>query len=69
MVRGATVYAVLLVIFRLSRRRTLAQMTPFDFVLLLIVAETTRQLGPSNLSRDNFVIFMRGIRLDALGVQ
>lgn len=41
--RGAAVYAVLLIIIRLSGRRTLAQMTPFDLVLLLIVAETTQQ--------------------------
>lgn len=42
-IRGAAVYLVLLVIMRLSGRRTLAQMTPFDFVLLLIIAETTQQ--------------------------
>lgn len=41
--RGAAVYLVLLVIMRLSGRRTLAQMTPFDLVLLLIIAETTQQ--------------------------
>lgn len=41
--RGAAIYAVLLIIMRLSGRRTLAQMTPFDFVLVLIVAETTQQ--------------------------
>src|SRR3546814_4753574 len=35
--------AILLVIVRLSGRRTAAQMTPFDFVLLLIIAETTQQ--------------------------
>jgi uncharacterized membrane protein YcaP (DUF421 family) len=42
-IRGAAIYAVLLIIIRLSGRRTLAQMTPFDLVLLLIVAETTQQ--------------------------
>lgn len=42
-IRGAAIYLVLLVILRLSGRRTTAQMTPFDFVLLLIVAETTQQ--------------------------
>ncbi|MBI1178976.1 MAG: DUF421 domain-containing protein [Alphaproteobacteria bacterium] len=41
--RGASIYFILLVIFRVSGRRTTAQMTPFDFVLLLIVAETTQQ--------------------------
>lgn len=42
-IRGAAIYAALLIIIRLSGRRTLAQMTPFDLVLLLIVAETTQQ--------------------------
>lgn len=42
-IRGVSVYVILLVIARLSGRRTLAQMTAFDFVLLLIVAETTQQ--------------------------
>src|SRR3546814_14442415 len=41
--RGAAVYAILLVILRLSCRRTTAQMTRFDLVLLLLVAETTQQ--------------------------
>ncbi|MTH61869.1 DUF421 domain-containing protein [Paracoccus litorisediminis] len=42
-IRGVTIYAILLLITRLSGRRTLAQSTPFDFVLLLIIAETTQQ--------------------------
>lgn len=42
-IRGAAIYAVLLVIVRLSGRRTLSQMTPFDLVLILIIAETTQQ--------------------------
>jgi uncharacterized membrane protein YcaP (DUF421 family) len=41
--RGASIYFVLMVVLRLSGRRTLSQMTPFDFVLVLIVAETTQQ--------------------------
>ena len=42
-IRGAAVYGILLIVMRLTGRRTLAQMTPFDLVLLLIVAETTQQ--------------------------
>lgn len=41
--RGATIYFVLLVIIRLSGRRTLGETTTFDLVLLLIIAETTQQ--------------------------
>jgi uncharacterized membrane protein YcaP (DUF421 family) len=57
--RGATIYMVLLVILRLSGRRTTAQMTPFDFVLLLIVAETTQQaLLGDDFSITNAVILI-----------
>jgi uncharacterized membrane protein YcaP (DUF421 family) len=41
--RGLAVYLVLLLATRLSGRRSMAQVTPFDFVLLLIIAETTQQ--------------------------
>jgi uncharacterized membrane protein YcaP (DUF421 family) len=41
--RGASVYLILLVIFRISGRRDLSKITIFDFVLLLIIAETTQQ--------------------------
>jgi uncharacterized membrane protein YcaP (DUF421 family) len=39
--RGASVYFLLLIIFRISGRRDLSSITIFDFVLLLIIAETT----------------------------
>lgn len=42
-VRAASVYGFLLLIFRVFGKRSLAQITTFDFVLLLIVAETTQQ--------------------------
>jgi uncharacterized membrane protein YcaP (DUF421 family) len=42
-IRGLAVYLALLLVIRFSGRRTLGQMTAFDFVLLLIVAETTQQ--------------------------
>ena len=41
--RALAVYLFLLVVFRISGKRTLAQITTFDFVLLLILAETTQQ--------------------------
>jgi uncharacterized membrane protein YcaP (DUF421 family) len=41
--RAASIYLILLVILRLSGRRTMGEMTAFDFVLLLIIAETTQQ--------------------------
>jgi uncharacterized membrane protein YcaP (DUF421 family) len=41
--RAAAVYFFLLVIFRIAGERTLTNMTTFDFVLLLIIAEATQQ--------------------------
>jgi uncharacterized membrane protein YcaP (DUF421 family) len=41
--RGLAVFAVLLLIFRISGKRTLHQTTTFDFVLILIISETVQQ--------------------------
>jgi len=41
--RAAAVYIFLLVVFRIAGERTMASMTTFDFVLLLIIAEATQQ--------------------------
>lgn len=41
--RGIIVYLFLLLIFRISGKRTLSQTTTFDLVLLLIISETTQQ--------------------------
>lgn len=41
--RAAAMYLALLVIFRVSGKRTMCQVTTFDFVLLLIVSEATQQ--------------------------
>jgi uncharacterized membrane protein YcaP (DUF421 family) len=43
MVRGIAVYLFLLLIFRISGKRSLRNATTFDLVLLLIIAETTQQ--------------------------
>ena len=42
-IRGIVVYFFLMVVLRLSGRRSLAQITSFDFVLLLIIASTAQQ--------------------------
>jgi uncharacterized membrane protein YcaP (DUF421 family) len=41
--RAIAIYLFLLVTFRLAGERTLANLTTFDFVLLLIIAEATQQ--------------------------
>jgi uncharacterized membrane protein YcaP (DUF421 family) len=43
LLRALTIYFALMIIFRFSGKRTLSESTPFDFVLLLIIAETTQQ--------------------------
>jgi uncharacterized membrane protein YcaP (DUF421 family) len=41
-VRGAATYLFVWLIFRIAGKRTLAQITTFDAVLLLIISETTQ---------------------------
>lgn len=40
---SVVVYGLLLLLFRVTGRRTLAEITTFDFVLLLIIGEATQQ--------------------------
>jgi uncharacterized membrane protein YcaP (DUF421 family) len=42
-IRAAVVYTVLLVLFRIAGKRSLAEITSFDLVLLLIISEATQQ--------------------------
>ena len=41
--RAAAMYMILLLLFRIAGRRTLAEASTFDFVLLLIISEATQQ--------------------------
>jgi len=41
--RAGVIYVFLLVVFRIAGKRSLAQITTFDFVLLLIIGEATQQ--------------------------
>ena len=55
--RGAAVYFILLAVLRLSGRRTVSEMTSFDLVLILIVAEGTQQaLLGNDFSLVNFAV-------------
>ena len=49
-IRPVLVYLVLLLLLRLSGKRTLAQITSFDFVLLLTIGNATQQalIGEDN---------------------
>ncbi len=42
-VRALCTYFFLLVVFRIAGRRTLGEMSAFEFVILLIISETTQQ--------------------------
>ena len=41
--RAAAVYMFVLVVFRISGKRSMSQITTFDFILLLIIGEATQQ--------------------------
>lgn len=64
--RGIAIYIFVLLIVRLSGRRTLAQMTPFDLVLVLIVAETTQQalLGDDYSMTNSVLLILTLFTLD-----
>ncbi len=42
-IRAIVIYLFLLVVFRVSGKRTLSQITPFDFILLLIIGDASSQ--------------------------
>jgi uncharacterized membrane protein YcaP (DUF421 family) len=67
-VRAAVTYIFLVVLFRVTGRRTLAQITTFDFVLLLIVSEATQQglLGNDFSITNAFLVILTLIGLDLL---
>jgi uncharacterized membrane protein YcaP (DUF421 family) len=55
--RAVAIYLILLALLRLAGRRTLAEMTSFDFVLLLVIGEATQQaLLGEDFSMTNAVI-------------
>jgi len=62
--RSAAVYIFLLVIFRISGKRSLSQITTFDFVLLLIISEATQQA----LVGNDFSIVNTGVVVASLVV-
>jgi uncharacterized membrane protein YcaP (DUF421 family) len=66
--RGFSVYVLLLIVFRISGRRSLGQVSTFDFVLLLIIAETTQQalLGDDFSVTNSFLLIVTIVMLDVL---
>lgn len=67
-IRAVLVYGVLLVLLRLSGKRTLSDVTVFDFVLLLIISEATQ---PALLADDfslvnGFIVIITLVLIDIL---
>lgn len=64
--RGAVTYFVVWLIFRIAGKRSLSDITTFDFVLLLIISETTQSaLADSDNSLTNtFILVVTLVGLD-----
>lgn len=64
--RALAIYAFLLIVFRISGRRTLAEITTFDFVLLLIIGEATQQalLGKDYSVTNAFIVIAALLTID-----
>lgn len=55
--RAAAMYLALMVLFKIAGRRSLAELTTFDFVLLMIIGEATQQaLLGNDFSLTNSVL-------------
>jgi uncharacterized membrane protein YcaP (DUF421 family) len=66
--RGLAVYVFLLLVFRIAGKRTLAETTTFDLVLLLIVSETIQQALVDNDSSmtSGFLLVLTLVTLNVL---
>jgi uncharacterized membrane protein YcaP (DUF421 family) len=64
--RGLVVYGFLLILFRIAGRRTLGQMTNFDFVLLLIISEATQNamIGNDYSLTNGFLVILTLVGID-----
>lgn len=66
--RSVVVYIFLLVVFRISGKRSLSQITTFDFILLLIISEATQQalVGDDFSIVNTFVVVASLVVLDVM---
>ena len=64
--RAAAIYVALLIVFRISGRRTLSEITTFDLILLLIVGEATQQalLGQDYSFTNAVLVIMTLVFID-----
>lgn len=69
-IRGSVIYLALLVLLRVSGKRQVGQLTPFDFVLLLIVSNAVQNamVGPDTSVLGGLIVVLVLIAWDrALG--
>jgi uncharacterized membrane protein YcaP (DUF421 family) len=64
-IRGAVVYLFLLIVLRISGKRTMAEVTTFDVALLLIISETTQQ---AMIKSDNSITHAMLLILTLVGI-
>lgn len=66
--RGLAVYVVLLVVFRAAGKRSVAEITTFDFILLLIISEGVQEAlvdGDSSMT-NAFLLIITLVGFDVL---
>jgi uncharacterized membrane protein YcaP (DUF421 family) len=64
--RAFAMYLVLMVLFKIAGRRSLAELTTFDFVLLMIIGEATQQalLGDDFSLTNSVLVIVTLIAID-----
>jgi uncharacterized membrane protein YcaP (DUF421 family) len=64
--RALTMYVFLLLIFRIAGKRSFAEITTFDFLLLLIISETTQQamVGNDHSMTNAFLLIITLVGID-----
>ncbi|PAU58551.1 DUF421 domain-containing protein [Pseudomonas sp. PICF141] len=65
-VRAVVMYLALMVLFKIAGRRSLAELTTFDFVLLMIIGEATQQalVGNDFSLTNSMLVIITLIALD-----
>lgn len=64
--RAAAIYLVLMILFKIAGRRSLAELTTFDLVLLMVIGEATQQalLGDDFSLTNAFLVIATLIAID-----
>jgi uncharacterized membrane protein YcaP (DUF421 family) len=67
-IKAVAVYVGLLILFRVSGKRTLAEVSPFDLVLLLIISEAVQQalVDSDNSMTHGFLLVTTLVALNVL---